>query len=128
MPTFAYKCFLNHRNTDGIQSQPLFMSLWNLWKKGKCLLVLLLFILLFIFQYEVGNFDKLEFLPTSLLFLVKECVWRKRFLLGFGQEESRVRIYNRGVGIAFSFLMLPMPLDLKTKVPWSKHHDLSHVC
>lgn len=89
-----YKCFLNHRNTDGVQSQPLFMSLWNPWKE-KCLLVLLLFIFLFVFQYGVGNFDKLEFLPTSLLFFMKECVWGKRFLLGYGQEESGVRIYNR---------------------------------
>jgi len=37
-------------------------------KEEECLLILLLFILLLIFPYEVGNFEKLEFLPTFLLF------------------------------------------------------------
>lgn len=83
------------------------------------MLVLLLFVFLFIFQYEVGNFDKLEFLPTSLLFLMKECVWGKRLLLGFGQEGSGVRIYNRELYCIW-FLCTSYgikTLDLNTEVP-----------
>lgn len=60
---------------------------------------------------------------------MKGCVWGKRFLLGFEQEESGVRF-----GITFIHFFICISsyaikvLDLKIKVPRSKHHDLSHAC
>lgn len=54
-----------------------------------CQLLLLHFIFHLLFPYEVGNFDKLEFLPTFLFFflVLKEYVWGK-FSLGVWKQRE----------------------------------------